>query len=239
MYHNRNVYCVGLSWDYIELGDMRSSNRVRPKPAKGVPLSLSPKMSKYFRVMNYWNLWTTTQTHCWQGKGYTYNIAAMGREKLTCPLKNSGWFKTSLSFWNGPFLGDMFCFRSVVALAESREPIHNQSPDLFMISQALLNKASAASAIVWIHFPFNKLQIEQQLCGWLMCGILYVFCTFFFRHGGCKFYSHCPGHLSRKRFDFHWKSQSESSSSEQVSAFVCVCVWRTGAMMTPGLRCFF
>ena len=29
-----------------------------------------------------------------------------------CPLENSGW-KTILSFWNGPFLGDMLVFGGV------------------------------------------------------------------------------------------------------------------------------
>ena len=32
--------------------------------------------------------------------------------KLICPLKNSGW-KTILSFWNGPFLGDTLVFGGV------------------------------------------------------------------------------------------------------------------------------
>ena len=73
------------------------------------------------------------------------------------------------------------------------------------------------------------------------------FCLFFkdsFRHGGCELYSHCPGHLSRKRFNFHWKSQSESSSPEQVTAWkarVYGCVFDAPVLWWPqvlGVFCF-
>ena len=53
MYHKMDMVPCGASHGTtLNWACMRSSNQI--------PLSLSPKMSKYFRVMNYWNLFKTS-----------------------------------------------------------------------------------------------------------------------------------------------------------------------------------
>lgn len=106
---------------------------------------------------------------------------------------------------------------------------------------SLGQRSKSTAAIVWIHFLFNDLQKEQQLCGWLMCGILSVFSVVF-----NIFFAMEDASFILTVLAIYLGSVSIFTGSPNLKAALqsrwplfCVGVWRTGAMMTPGLGVFF